>query len=113
MPDESIVASLPGRLVHDLQRLARKYRESGIELFIFGSFARGDPSPTSDLDLGVEWRGPHDPAVFRRLYWDVQALPTIRPIDLVDFGQVDADFKRATAADRIYLSAERDTSDEN
>ncbi len=85
---------LPRRLVRHLQALAQKYRREGVVLFIFGSFARGDPYPTSDLDLGVEWRGERDPQTFLRLYREVQELPTIRPIDLVDFAQVDADFRQ-------------------
>ena len=72
-------------------------------LFIFGSFARGDQRPTSDLDIGVEWRGERDPETFLQLYQDVQALPTIRQIDLVDLTQADPDFRRATASARIYL----------
>jgi len=101
--------TLPRRLLQALQELAWEYRRDGLELFIFGSFARGDQHPTSDLDIGVEWRGERNPETFLHLYRDVQALPTIRQIDLVDFAQVDTDFRRvATAVStsksaRIYL----------
>ena len=95
--------SLPRRLLQALQELAWEYRRDGLELFIFGSFARGDQRPTSDLDIGVEWRGERDPETFLHLYRDVQALPTIRQIDLVDLAQVDPDFRRAAASARIYL----------
>jgi len=95
--------SLPQRLLRALQELAGEYRRDGLELFIFGSFARGDQRPTSDLDIGVEWRGERDPETFLHLYRDVQALPTIRQIDLVDLTQVDPDFRRVSASARIYL----------
>jgi len=101
--------SLPRRLLQALRELAWEYRRDGLELFIFGSFARGDQRPTSDLDIGVEWRGERNPETFLHLYRDVQALPTIRQIDLVDLAQVDPDFRRmATAVStsksaRIYL----------
>jgi len=98
---------LPSRLLHDLQELARKYRKDGVELFIFGSFAQGNAQPTSDLDLGVEWQGQPDPAIFRQLYQDVQTLPTIRPIDLVDFSQTDSRFKQIAGTHKIYLSSIR------
>jgi len=94
---------LPARLLRELQKLARKYYEDGISLFIFGSFARGDPRPTSDLDLGVEWHTERNPRTFSRLYWDVQELPTVREIDLVDFGQVDANFRRVAGTNKAYL----------
>ena len=105
MYNHAATLALPARLLRDLQELARKYQDAGLELFIFGSFARGDQHPTSDLDIGVAWRGEHNPSDFLRLYWDVQELATIRKIDLVDFEQTDSDFRRIVmAADRIYLS---------
>jgi len=95
---------LPARLLHDLQQLARKYQKDGVKLFIFGSFAQDKARPTSDLDLGVEWQGQPNPAVFRRLYQDVQSLPTIRPIDVVDFSQTNSRFKQIAGAHKLLLS---------
>ena len=97
--------SLPRRLLQALQELAWEYRRDGLELFIFGSFARGDQRPTSDLDIGVEWRGERNPETFLHLYRDVQALPTIRQIDLVDLAQVDPAFRRAATAVSTFKSA--------
>ena len=113
MHKDKVLSSLPTRLVRDLQRLARKYQGNGLDLFVFGSFARGDQRPTSDLDLGVEWRGQHNPETFLRLYWEVQELPTIRKIDLVDFEQADSDFRRVAMSDRVYLSTEEVGDDES
>jgi len=107
MRNHAATLALPTRLLLDLQKLARKYQHDGLDLFVFGSFARGDQRPTSDLDIGVEWRGKHNPSDFLRLYWDVQELATIRKIDLVDFEQIDSDFRRIAMTDRIYLSARR------
>ncbi|MFQ6099708.1 MAG: nucleotidyltransferase domain-containing protein [Anaerolineae bacterium] len=87
--------------------LARKYQDDGLTLLVFGSFARGDQRPTSDLDLGVEWHGKRRPEIFLRLYWDVQELPTIRKIELVDFEQTDSDFRRVAGLDKIYLVERR------
>ena len=95
---------LPARLVQELQRLAQKYQAEGLDLFVFGSFARGEPYPASDLDLGVEWRQQPDPQTFARLYWEIQALPTIRKIDLVDFSQTGPAFRQIAAANKLYLS---------
>ena len=100
----SLAGVLPVRLVRELQKLAKKYQADGLDLFVFGSFARGEPYSTSDLDLGVEWRKKPDPKTFSRLYWEVQSLPTIRKIDLVDFSQTNPDFRRLAAANKIYLS---------
>ena len=99
---------LPARLLRSLQELARKYQEEGLDLFVFGSFARGDQRSTSDLDLGIEWRGKRSPETALRLYWDVQELPTIRRIDLIDFEQTGSDFRRLATSDKIYLCERRD-----
>ena len=108
MHDDEIPLPLAARLLRDLRELARKYQDEGLDMFVFGSFARGDQRPTSDLDLGVEWRDEHSPETFLRLYWDVQELPTIRRIDLVDFEQIDSDFRRMATSYRIYLSERSD-----
>ena len=94
---------LPPRVLQGLRELARKYHREGARLFVFGSFANGKQRPTSDLDLGVEWHGEPRPEVFLRLYWEVQDLPTVRKIDVVDFSQVTSGFKEAVAAEKIYL----------
>ncbi|MDQ3461331.1 MAG: nucleotidyltransferase domain-containing protein [Deinococcota bacterium] len=95
---------LPPRLLEALQGLARAYRQQGADLFVFGSFARGDARRTSDLDLGVEWRGEPSKRTFSRLYDDVQALPTIRKIDLVDFSQASPGFRCLAERDKLPLA---------
>jgi predicted nucleotidyltransferase len=104
---DALTDSLPARLVEELHRLAQKYQAYGLDLFVFGSFARGDQAPISDLDLGVEWRRQPDPKIFTRLYWEVQALPTIRKIELVDFARTDPAFRRIAAKNKLYLSEPR------
>ena len=64
MNASTLASSLPARLIRELQKLAKKYQPNGVELFVFGSFAQGKQYPTSDLDLGVEWRDKPDPKPF-------------------------------------------------
>lgn len=98
------LTALPPKLQRSLQELAGRYRQAGAELFIFGSFARGDARPTSDLDLGVEWLGERSANVLARLYDDVDTLPTIRKIEVVDFTQVDTRFREVAEREKIYLA---------
>ena len=95
---------LPARLIKALYKLAEKYEARGVNLFIFGSFARSKDRSTSDLDIGISWQKKRMPRVFTELYRDVQALPTIRKIDLVDMAQVDEAFKREAMKESIFLS---------
>ena len=89
--------------------LARQYRVEGAELFIFGSFARSEAQPTSDLDIGVEWQEERPADVFRQLDRGIQALPTTRPVDLVDFALVDHVFAQNVGVDKIYLAELKST----
>jgi predicted nucleotidyltransferase len=85
---------LPSRFIDELLRLGEKYQKKGAQLFVFGSFATASNRQTSDLDLGVLWKGKRKNHIFTSLYSEIQALPTIRKIDLVDMEQVDNDFKK-------------------
>ena len=107
MCDNETPLSLPPRLLRNLRELAQKYQDDGLNLFVFGSVARGDQRPMSDLDLGIECHGKRRLEVFRRLYWDVQELPTIRKIELVDFEQTDSGFRNVAGLDKIYLVERR------
>jgi hypothetical protein len=90
---------LPPRVKASLHSLAQETRASGGKLFVFGSFARGDARTTSDLDLGFS-APPADHQVRQLLAERIPALPTIRPIELVDFDQLEPEF-RAVAGEHI------------
>ena len=93
---------LPSPVLEGLRRLAAESSARGIRVFLFGSFARGDARPNSDLDLGYEMPGGVQPVNRTWLFDAVAALPTIRPIDLVDFASVSPAFRN------IALSEQRD-----
>lgn len=94
---------LPSPVLEGLRRLVAESSARGIRLFLFGSFARGDARPNSDLDLGYEMQG-GIPAGHRTWLLDaVAALPTIRPIDLVDFSSVSPAFRNVTRGEQRDL----------
>jgi predicted nucleotidyltransferase len=104
MSNAATLNSLPRRLVSRLKALGRKYQAQGVDLFIFGSHARKDHQPNSDLDLGIEWRRPVSRQLFRNLCKDVDDLPTIRKVDLVDFSKVSSVWKEIAGRHRVFLS---------
>lgn len=83
--------------------MAEKYRAFGIEVFVFGSFAWGDHRPNSDLDLGVEWQNGRSADLWRGLLRDVDDLPTVRKIDLVDFSRAAPEWRSIARRDRQFL----------
>lgn len=99
-------SALPARLHGRLSALGQKYHARGIDLFVFGSFARGDDRPNSDLDLGLEWRHPRSPALLRELQKEVDDLPTIRKIELVDFSCSSRQWRAIAGRDRRFLFVE-------
>jgi uncharacterized protein len=91
---------LPFRLRERLRRVAANYRRHGMEIFLFGSFARGDNRPNSDLDLGVEWTVKRSGALMVQLREEIDNLPTVRKIDLVDMAEASPELRRLALADR-------------
>lgn len=94
---------LPKPVIQAAQELAQSARQSGLRLFVFGSFARGDARPQSDLDLGVEVVVTHEKteACLLRLRDELDRWPSIRPVDLVDFRGVSPEFRNE--ATRVVL----------
>ncbi len=90
---------LPQLVRASLHALALETAAIGGKLFVFGSFARGNARPTSDLDIGFS-APPADTQVRQMLAERIPALPTIRPIELVDFDQLAPGF-RAVAGKHI------------
>ncbi len=95
---------LPGRVLDFLMVTARDFRSKGLELLLFGSFAQGRQRPNSDLDLGIRWHSKPDREVRRQLAGRLGALPSIRPIDLVDLDAADQSLRAEIAENAIPLA---------
>lgn len=91
------------RLISELVHLGKKYQTQGIRIFIFGSAVQENDRQESDLDLGVIWDTERSERIFNSLYWDIQDLPTVRKIDLVDMEQVDPVFRESALRDALFL----------
>ena len=87
------VFQLPLGVRDALAALARKWSARGVVLSVFGSFASGTAAFDSDLDLAVEWTAGRDATLHAELMADIEALPTVRPIDVVDLSEADAAFE--------------------
>jgi predicted nucleotidyltransferase len=83
--------------------VASAFARRGIRLFLFGSFASGEQRLGSDLDLGFRAERPIDDEVVDDLRDALDALPTIRRIDLVDFDRADPEFAAVALRSVIAL----------
>jgi len=81
------------------QLAGRRYR-----ILLFGSWARGTALPTSDLDIAID--APDlESATMARIREQVDELPTLRKIDVVDVGEMDAGFRRVALDDAVLLES--------
>ncbi|MBI2815074.1 MAG: nucleotidyltransferase domain-containing protein [Opitutae bacterium] len=75
----------------------------GVRLFVFGSAAAHWPDAPAgaDLDLGYEIASPHPDrraALRRELLQALDGLPTVRPVDTVDFAAASPEFRQTASA---------------
>ncbi|MBM4111489.1 MAG: nucleotidyltransferase domain-containing protein [Phycisphaerae bacterium] len=86
-----------------LLAVAEQFAARGLSVFVFGSFATGTQHQASDLDVGFRRVHGTDTAAERDLRAAIDALPTIRQVDLVDFDRADPDFVRIASRHLIPL----------
>ena len=75
----------------------RSYR-----IFLFGSRAEGTARERSDVDIGIEGPGPVPYATLTAIADDLENIPSLHSIDVVDFSRVPERF-RQVARERRYL----------
>lgn len=98
---------IDARVVEHLNNLAQDLSELGLELFMFGSVAQTYPLARkgADLDLGIRAKAAMqlETRLERMRYAKsaIEQLPTIRPVDLVDFDTIGVDFKELALQHRL------------
>ncbi len=81
-----------------VQIIRRHAGRAGLRIIIFGSQARGDAHPGSDLDLGILAPAPLPHHVMVRIRADLEALRTLRRVDVVDLAAADAGLRAQALA---------------
>lgn len=78
-----------------LSSFSREKRRQGLNarFFLFGSRVRGDFHERSDFDLAVDAGSPLSPKTMASLREELDELPTLFRIDLVDASAVSASFR--------------------
>ena len=76
-------------------QILEKYLDfSDYKVFFFGSRVTGTFKPESDIDVGIEGDLPLPGNIFEEIKEELDDIPTIHSIDLVDFKKVSKDFKK-------------------
>ncbi len=71
---------------------------------MFGSRVKGDSWETSDIDVGIEGPKALPSRVRFALEEEIEHLPTLYTIDLVDFKEVSPKFKKEALKWTEYLN---------
>jgi len=98
------LSALPVETVQNIvaRTIRARLPDPAYRIFLFGSRAEGTARDRSDIDIGIE--GP-SPVLFETLAAindDLEDLPSLYSIDVVDFSRVPERF-RQVAQERRYL----------
>lgn len=93
-----------GPLLHEIVRIIRRHvPEESYQILLFGSWATLESLPTSDIDVGILGPSPVDDLAAARIRQEIDCLPTLRKIEIVDLRRVEDRFRHGAerAAERL------------
>ena len=67
--------------------------ETKAEIFLFGSYARGDATRLSDVDVAIDAADPLPTGCLARLREQLEESTIPLTVELVDLGEADAEFR--------------------
>ena len=74
-------------------------------VFFFGSRVTGQGTENSDIDIGIEGPAPVPWSVMAKVRGEVEELPTLYKIDIVDFQNVSSRFKKVATQSVEFITA--------
>jgi predicted nucleotidyltransferase len=72
--------------------IIRKNLGAHAKIYLFGSWARGDAQPNSDIDIAIDMGDKINPDFFYRIKREIETIPTLRKIDIVDLNAAGKKF---------------------
>lgn len=87
-------------LKHIVSPIAQRYKVGGI--YLFGSYARGEATPQSDIDLRVEKGGLKGFFQLGGLYHDIESALQ-KKVDVLTTGSLEPDFLDEIRSEEVQL----------
>jgi len=82
------------KLKNEILAIVGEYLDlNSYRVFFFGSRVTGKNTKYSDIDIGVEGPKPVSVGILAKIREDMENLPLLYKIDVVDFTKVSADFR--------------------
>jgi len=76
-----------------VQVIRRYLPNESYKILLFGSWATLEAAPTSDIDIAILGLTPVDPAIMSKIHEEVDELPTLRKIQVIDGVHVQERFR--------------------
>ena len=93
------------RAFAEVRRIVREVLgDTEVTVYLFGSWARGEATPGSDIDLAVESRTPLPPGLLARLRERLEESHVPYRIEVVDLREADPIFRRRVLEEGISWS---------
>lgn len=82
-------------LLKEIINIVKKdIRNSNYKIYLFGSWAKGNALYNSDIDIAIDSEKPLDIDIIIRIKEEIENIPTLRSIDIVDLNSVSEDFRQ-------------------
>lgn len=86
---QDIRATKINSLLADIVKVIRKYLSDEHKVLLFGSWATMEAVPTSDVDIAIAGKDRVDDFIMVKIKEEIEQLPTLRSIDIIDFNRLD------------------------
>lgn len=87
--------SVTAQALDEVQRILRDtFSEGAVTVYLFGSWARGNVTPTSDIDLAIEAHAPLPSGTLARLRERLEDSRVPYWVEIVDLADVDPAFRQ-------------------
>lgn len=81
------------KVLKQVKEIISNHLPDGYRMMIFGSWAKGKALKNSDLDIGILGKEPVPWSSMVKISQEIENLPTLRSIDVVDLNAVEENFK--------------------
>jgi len=88
---------------HVLDIVAKHLDVLEYKVFFFGSRVLGSGNERSDIDVGIEGPGEIPYEIMAKIKDEIDNLPILYKIEIVDFVKVSPDFYKVVSSRRDYL----------
>ncbi len=91
------------QLISDIKRILDKFLDQPYELYVFGSFARGDARFNSDLDIALKTGKEVDRKTIAKIRAEIDELKTLRKIDFIYLNTASEDLKEVIQKEGVAV----------